>query len=293
MVPRMLLLICALAYFAGIVLGRFLWQTGLIDCGFPDGLWLAPLLLLPLAPFLNRLAPTGPEEPHMRWPASAGFRSPERSLWTPGLLAALTLCLIAGALRYASRPLTPCWTEADLAYYNLPADRAFDREAPTAILEGYVSSYPLVAGDRQRLDVTVTRLTGAGRVHEIAGVARLTTGIRERYVYGQPLRVRARLVTPPDFEDFSYREYLARKGVHSLLYGAQIDTLNTARQGSPLLAAVYRVRARGEAALNRLLPEPYAALANGMLLGIESGIPDELYDQFNLTGTSHVIVISG
>jgi hypothetical protein len=30
-----------------------------------------------------------------------------------------------------------------------------------------------------------------------------------------------------------------------------------------------------------------------MLLGIESGIPDDLYDQFNLTGTSHVIVISG
>jgi competence protein ComEC len=30
-----------------------------------------------------------------------------------------------------------------------------------------------------------------------------------------------------------------------------------------------------------------------MLLGIESGIPDSLYDQFNLTGSSHVIVISG
>jgi competence protein ComEC len=42
-----------------------------------------------------------------------------------------------------------------------------------------------------------------------------------------------------------------------------------------------------------MLPEPYAALLNGMLLGIESGIPDDLYDQFNLTGTSHVIVISG
>ena len=41
------------------------------------------------------------------------------------------------------------------------------------------------------------------------------------------------------------------------------------------------------------MPEPYAALANGMLLGIEAGIPDDLYDKFNLTGTSHVIVISG
>jgi competence protein ComEC len=30
-----------------------------------------------------------------------------------------------------------------------------------------------------------------------------------------------------------------------------------------------------------------------MLLGIEANIPDSLYDQFNATGTSHVIVISG
>ena len=45
--------------------------------------------------------------------------------------------------------------------------------------------------------------------------------------------------------------------------------------------------------LERVLPEPAAALANGMLLGIESGIPRELYDAFNTTGVSHVIVISG
>ena len=53
------------------------------------------------------------------------------------------------------------------------------------------------------------------------------------------------------------------------------------------------MRARGETFLNQALPEPYAGLANGMLLGIEAGIPDNLYDQFNATGTSHVIVISG
>ena len=30
-----------------------------------------------------------------------------------------------------------------------------------------------------------------------------------------------------------------------------------------------------------------------MLLGIEAGIPDDLYEKFNMTGASHVIVISG
>jgi competence protein ComEC len=30
-----------------------------------------------------------------------------------------------------------------------------------------------------------------------------------------------------------------------------------------------------------------------LLLGIETGIPRALYEEFNLTGTSHIIVISG
>ena len=293
----MLLLYCALAYFGGILLGRFAWDAGLIGCAFPTWLWMLPLLGLPFTPQLNRFQSTPPTVPStaqpLRWPSSAGFQHPARTLWTPMLLAALGLCMLAGALRYAARPLTPCWGETDLAFYNLPPDRAFDQDAPKVIVEGYISSYPLVADARQRLDVSVTSLTGVGRVQPVTGVLRLTTNTDIAYTYGQPVRLRGRLVTPPDFEDFSYREYLARKRVHSLMYGTQITLLETPRQGDALLHAVYGLRARGERALNQLLPEPYAALANGMLLGIEAGIPDELYDLFNLTGTSHVIVISG
>ncbi len=45
--------------------------------------------------------------------------------------------------------------------------------------------------------------------------------------------------------------------------------------------------------INRILTEPYASLLNGILPGIETGIPRGLYEDFNLTGTSHIIVISG
>jgi predicted membrane metal-binding protein len=34
-------------------------------------------------------------------------------------------------------------------------------------------------------------------------------------------------------------------------------------------------------------------LLSGILLGVETGIPQNLYEQFNTTGTSHIIVISG
>jgi competence protein ComEC len=209
------------------------------------------------------------------------------------VIGACFLCLGAGILRYPAQPLTPCWSSADLAYYNLPADQAYDRAAREVTVTGYVSSYPLQQDTKQQFEVTVTTIRQTEQAQPVQGQLRLTTDTRTTYHYGQSLQLEGRLVTPPDFTDFSYREYLARKGIHSLFYPTTIALTTEPNQGTPLFHGLYALRARGESLLNRLLPEPYAALANGMLLGIESGIPDTLYEQFNLTGSSHVIVISG
>ena len=105
--------------------------------------------------------------------------------------------------------------------------------------------------------------------------------------------MRGLLTEPPVFEGFDYRAYLARKQIHSLMLRPKVEPRPGPMRGGAVLQFVYGIRGRGERVLNRLLPEPYAALASGMLLGIEAGIPKELYEKFNLTGTSHVIVISG
>lgn len=288
----MTLLYLTLAYLSGILLGRIGGDNSWFGCSFPNFLWWLPLALLPITPHLNRWLLLPRSHSPMRWPAWAGFEPPRPTL-TPALLMALLLCVLTGALRYASHPLQPCWTPADLAYFNLPAARAFDKSAPEVTVTGYVSSYPLVADTKQQMQVVVKKLTDQHSEYAVVGELRLTTGIRQLYAYGQPVRLRGRLVTPPEFEDFSYRAYLARQGVHSLFYSDKIEGITTANQGNPVKRVLYALRARGEVLLNRLLPEPYAALANGMLLGIDAGIPDQLYEQFNLTGTSHIIVISG
>jgi competence protein ComEC len=105
--------------------------------------------------------------------------------------------------------------------------------------------------------------------------------------------VTGRLATPPDFEDFSYREFLARQGIHSHFYGAQIVVRDGPTEGVAWRRWLYDLRSRGMALIERMLPEPYAGLAEGILLGVDTGIPEALYDRFNATGTSHVLVISG
>ncbi len=283
----MTLLYLALAYLAGIALGQAAWNMGLIACAFPSRWWALFLLALPVTPLLNRLLPEPQASAPLRWPRSAGFRPPRRGL-SPALWAGIVLCLAGGFWRYAAQPLYPCLTPADLGYWNAPDD-----EAREVVVEGYVWSYPSVRDAVQQVDIAAQRLWLDGDAHDVSGVARLTTRTAATYRYGQPVRARGFLAAPYAGEDGAYRDYLARRGVRSQLARASVEALDGPPRGMRLLRALYSLRARGEAAVNRLLPEPYAALANGMLLGIEAGIPNEVMDRFNATGTSHVIVISG
>lgn len=292
----MTMLYLALAYMVGIGVGRWMWERGLLQCEFPSWLWYLPLGVLFCVPLLHRwekkraLAASLP----LRWPTSAGFVPPSPPL-SLALSASLILCLLTGIFRYAAHPLTPCWTPADLAYYNLPASHAFDRQAASRLLEGHIHHYPTQEDGRHQLQVAVERMIVDGAPRPVDGLLSLQIRDNRRYRYGQAVRLSGRLTTPPDFEDFSYREYLARSGIHSILHDAQIEV--QAEPPAGLLRGgwhyLYALRGQGEKLLNQSLPEPTAALANGMLLGIDSGIPDALYDQFNLAGISHVLVISG
>jgi hypothetical protein len=94
------------------------------------------------------------------------------------------------------------------------------------------------------------------------------------------------LETPPTYQDFSCREYLARQHVYSIVSWPRIELLETG-QGSPFWSSLYALKTRAVATIAHLLPEPQAALLTGILLGVETGIPKGLYQQFNATGTSH------
>ncbi len=292
----MTLLYLALAYGAGIMLGRLAWDAGLLGCGLPGWLWLPPLALLPFTGFLNHWQPRLAAGA-MRWPVTAGFTPPRRGI-APGLVVGAALCVLVGGLRYAAQSLTPCWTAGDLAAWNLPAQAAFDRSAPQVTVAGYVDGFPVIQNDRQEVVVAVARLIDEqGATHAVTGHARLLTDSLPRYAYGDRVTVTGRLATPPDFEDFSYREYLARNGIHSMIYAPQVEHLPLADGARPAGQAWRRwaagLRSRGLALLQASLPDPQASLAAGMLLGVEAGIPDALYERFHATGTSHVIVISG
>jgi competence protein ComEC len=66
-----------------------------------------------------------------------------------------------------------------------------------------------------------------------------------------------------------------------------------AGQGNPLLAALFALKARALVVVYQIFPDPEASLLAGILLGVETGIPESVQAAFKDTGTSHVIAISG
>jgi competence protein ComEC len=64
-------------------------------------------------------------------------------------------------------------------------------------------------------------------------------------------------------------------------------------RANAILRWIYQLRRRLNNTVGRLFPDPEASLISGILLGIESSIPDDLYEDFNRTGTTHIIAISG
>jgi competence protein ComEC len=69
--------------------------------------------------------------------------------------------------------------------------------------------------------------------------------------------------------------------------------LLSTKQGNPAWALLYSLKDYALNTIYRIFPDPEASLLAGILLGVETGIPEAVQEAFQATGTSHIIAISG
>lgn len=112
------------------------------------------------------------------------------------------------------------------------------------------------------------------------------------FEYGDEVIVLGTLAKPEPFDTFSYDRYLSRYGIFSVMNRVQMERVSGGH-GSPLRAMLYRIKSRFERQIGRLYPEPHASLMMGLLTGSRRGIPEHLLKDFNATGLTHLIAISG
>jgi competence protein ComEC len=195
----------------------------------------------------------------------------------------LLVFLFLGAVRYQAA--IPVFDASDIGWYN-------DREHES-LVTGWVTE-PLDRRDKSsNLQVRATSIdTGEGTDVEVKGSLLATISPDEEYHYGDIVRLRGILETPPEDEVFSYRDYLARQGVYSIMRSAEVTVL-PGRSGNFFIRGLYAVKEKALITVYRIFPDPEASLLAGILLGVDNGLPKNLEDDFKNTGTAHIIAISG
>lgn len=191
------------------------------------------------------------------------------------------LLFVLGALRY--QLALPDALDRELQQFN---------EQGRASLVGIVTTDPDVRQTQTLVRVDVSKIQTNGVWRDVNGLALVSVPRDTPVQYGDEVQVDGVPKTLPDGADFSYRDYLARDHVFTLVQTTRLFVI-TSGKGSPFWSTLYALNQSAQQAVNQLLPEPSAALLNGILLGNDRGLPSDLKEAFASTNTAHIIAISG
>ena len=258
------LLWLSITFFAGLVLGSVVNASWLI--------WLGAIIvsiLLAISEFLwskNKKA-------------NARYRQWRQVCPLP--LGVVLAFFFIGLIRY---PAMPQWTPQDLAYYN---------DAGSVTLVAHIAAMPEEDGRTTRVLLEMEQLIPSNGIPQpLHGQVLADLSGSTAWQYGDQLRITGNPQTPSSDETFSYKDYLQRRDIYTLLDVSQVKLLESNR-GNLFWSLLYKLRQSAYSVIDRTVPQPEAALMSGILLGIDKDLPDDLTNAFQATGTAHIIAISG
>lgn len=159
-------------------------------------------------------------------------------------------------------------------------------------LVGTVAKEPLQYDRFTQVQLDVEGIWVDGRVTFGKEDVLLTVRPHEDIQYGDRILVRGEIFAPPRLDEFSYRDYLARQGIFTTMSTSYVRVIER-EQGSSLRQRLIQIKSDAQQNIQDALPEPQAGLLTGILLGDETGLASNVRADFDETGTSHIIAISG
>jgi competence protein ComEC len=167
----------------------------------------------------------------------------------------------------------------------------------TVKIDGYVSSDPEPGLESAQIRLTATDITIGTEQRRVSGMVLVVVPRYPGFRYGDILTVTGELNGEPDrtaatSSESTHWNYLANQDILSTMFYPDVQRTSGFRGWRPI-GWLYASRSNLMGALERVLPEPQAALAQGMALGIRANIPAGLKTDFVRTGTTHLLAISG
>ncbi len=205
--------------------------------------------------------------------SSSGFLRSRRTLAASGLFL-LALALGFWRFDYVER------SAPDLSVF-------YGREVA---LRGVMRDEPRLGSQSQRVTIKVFFVNESRVSQEF--FALVTTRRYPRYNLGDELVARGALERPENFGAFDYVAYLARDDIFSVMAFPEVEKIGEGK-GSRVSLWLSRIKHSFEYRIDAALPDPHAAFLKGLLLGEREALPPGLLENFQKTGTSHIVALSG
>lgn len=113
------------------------------------------------------------------------------------------------------------------------------------------------------------------------------------FFYGNILNVEGVLVEPPEFEGFSYKEFLKTQNINYLISRPNIDLMSMKSKTIDLGFYAAKIRGGGSKNVQKIFSEPHASLIQGLVFGSKRTMPEDFEKNLMVTGTTHIISVSG
>jgi competence protein ComEC len=180
---------------------------------------------------------------------------------------------------------------AELKTMNNELRRFNDLEENITLI-GIVSAEPDAREANTKLTVKVDEVQTETGSLPVDGKVLVTTQKYPQYQYGDKLRITGNLLTPKEFEDFNYKDYLAKDGIYSVIYWPEIELIKE-DQGSFVFAKILRFKNKLRETIYQNLSPPQSSILGAMILGDKSRMSENLKEKLNITGVRHITAISG
>ncbi|MCD6574213.1 ComEC family competence protein [Candidatus Aerophobetes bacterium] len=115
------------------------------------------------------------------------------------------------------------------------------------------------------------------------------------YGYGDIVKVRGKLSIPGNKQGksrFDWRGYLSYQGIWTQVSTGKIEVVKR-NKGSSFLLLAFSTGRWMRNKIKRFLPYPYSSVLKGIMLGDKEDLPSGVLNNFRITGTAHVLVVSG
>ncbi len=147
--------------------------------------------------------------------------------------------------------------------------------------------------DKTNLEIKVEKISGEGMEEEgVQGKILVSTLKYPQYNLEDELKISGKLLTPAEFADFSYKDYLAKDDVYSVVYYANVELIEEGNSNTAW-RIISDFKGLLKKSLQRNLSEPESGFAQRLLLGERKAMSDQVLESFKKTGTMHIVAISG